>query len=178
METSTPLMVYQLRVELLDSDPPIWRSVWIHPTTSLGELHRLLVATMGWSGQAEYSFSRPGPPPRQNLAPPTRLQTLLLESGDSLLYTYDPVQGWLHRLVLESSSLADPALKLPYCANGERQTPPEFCAGVWGYEDLLDRLSDPEDPDYDQLWAQVGYDFDPERFDAAVVNQRLAALPS
>jgi hypothetical protein len=44
---------------------------------------------------------------------------------------------------------------------------------VWGYEELIDRLSDPDDPDYEQLWETVGEDFDPEWFDLKAVNQRL-----
>ncbi|MEM9769887.1 MAG: plasmid pRiA4b ORF-3 family protein, partial [Cyanobacteria bacterium P01_D01_bin.71] len=47
------------------------------------------------------------------------------------------------------------------------------CGGVWGYEDLLERLSDPDAPDFEELLDWLG-DFDPEAFDMASVNQRLA----
>ena len=65
---------------------------------------------------------------------------------------------------------------LPSCIAGERHCPPEFCAGVWGYEDLLDRRNDPEDPDYAELWEQTGYDFDPEKFNLEAANQRLQSI--
>ncbi|MBE9113191.1 hypothetical protein IQ273_27805, partial [Nodosilinea sp. LEGE 07298] len=100
------------------------------------------------------------------------LSSLLTQPGDSLIYTYAPAQGWLHKVTLESID-ADQG-PVPRCTAGDRQCPPEFCNGVWDYVDLLDRLGDSDDPDeVDALWQRVGYDFDPEKFDLAAANQRL-----
>jgi hypothetical protein len=101
---------------------------------------------------------------------------VLRNPGDSLRYTYAPALGWLHRVALEAVEPDQASDSLPSCLAGERHCPPEFCAGVWGYEDLLDRLNDPEDPDYDQLWEQTGYSFDPEKFDLEAANQRLQSI--
>lgn len=175
--TSTPSQRYQIRIDLLDSDPPIWRSLWVRADTSLTDLPPLLAAAMGWSGQAETQLRALSTPDSSTAAEenPT-LATVLRQPGDSLRYLYAPALGWLHRVTLEVVAPMDHDQPLPHCLAGERHCPPEFCSGVWGYEDLLDRLNDSEDPDYADLWEQVGYDFDPEKFDLVAANQRLQAL--
>ncbi|MGB3138311.1 MAG: plasmid pRiA4b ORF-3 family protein [Nodosilinea sp.] len=181
MSPSPAVDTYHLHVELLDSEPSIWRRVCAQSSVSLETLHRVLAAAMGWSGQADYRFKHQGQMAHgEELWPKTgfrgpSLSTLLTQSGDTLLYTYAPAQGWLHKVTLESAGpIAD---AVPHCTAGEYQCPPEFCNGVWDYVDLLERLSDSDDPEEtDALWQQVGYDFDPEYFDLAAANQRLQAL--
>ncbi|WP_017297264.1 plasmid pRiA4b ORF-3 family protein [Nodosilinea nodulosa] len=164
---------YHLHIELLDSDPPIWRQVCVQGDRSLEDLHQILAAAVGWSGQADYVFKGQG----QVLASgeDRSLATLLAQPGDALIYIYAPALGWLHKITLEA--IAPAQHPLPHCTAGERQCPPEFCNGVWDYVDLLDRLSDSDDPEeVDALWQKVGYDFDPEHFDRASANQRLQSL--
>lgn len=176
MDPDTPFLCYQLRIDLLDSDPPIWRSLRLRADTPMADLPILLAAVMGWSGQAEYQLkaqTASGSLPTAEVSPSTPLSAVIRTPGDSLRYTYAPALGWLHRVALETVEPAQPGEPLPNCIAGERHCPPEFCAGVWGYEDLLDRLNDPEDPDYPELWEQTGYDFDPEKFDLEAANQRL-----
>ena len=50
---------------------------------------------------------------------------------------------------------------------------PEDCGGPWGYMDLLDVISDPNDPEYDERIEWIGEDFDPELFDIEKINKRL-----
>ncbi len=171
----SPRLGYQLRIDLLDSDPPIWRCLWVPADTPMAALPTILAATMGWSGQAEAHLRMTGGPSAPVALDALSLSAVLQQPGDSLRYTYAPSLGWLHRVRLEAVAPLGDDHPLPRCIAGERHCPPEFCAGVWGYEDLLERLNDPEEPDYDQLWKQVGYDFDPEAFDLAAVNQRLQA---
>ncbi|MFQ4137470.1 plasmid pRiA4b ORF-3 family protein [Nodosilinea sp. PGN35] len=186
MATERTAEAYHLHVELLDSDPSIWRQIAVRGDVSLSDLHRALAAAMGWSGEADYVFAGQG----QMLQDGEEryLATLLTQPDDTLLYTYAPAQGWLHKVTLEKVALeailprghfvnAPAEYNLPRCVAGEGQCPPEFCQGVWDYVDLLDRLSDSDDPDeVDALWQKVGYDFDPEYFDLAAANRRLQRL--
>lgn len=173
----TSPLLYYLRIDLLDSDPPIWRSLWVLADTPLADLPRLLAAAMGWSGQAETQLKTQSATDldTQTAAADLPLSAILRRQGDNLRYTYAPSLGWLHRVTLEAIEPAPEGTFIPHCVAGERHCPPEFCAGVWGYEDLLDRLNDPDDPDYHDLWEQVGYDFDPEKFNLDAANQRLRA---
>ncbi len=161
---------YHLHVELLDSDPPIWRQVSLPGDVSLEMLHQVLAAVMGWTGAADYVFKGQGRVLGDGQE--RSLSTLLTQPDDTLIYIYAPAQGWLHKVTLEAIAAVDHPL--PHCIAGERQCPPEFCNGVWDYIDLLDRLGDSDDPDeVDALWQQVGYDFDPEYFDLVEANRRL-----
>lgn len=182
MATDLTAKTYHLHVELLDSDPYIWRRVCVQGDVSLAELHRVLAAAMGWSGEADYVFKGQGEvlptgEERWSKTGPQgpSLSALVTQPKETLIYNYAPAQGWLHKVTLEAIAPLDHPL--PYCTAGERQCPPEFCNGVWDYVDLLDRLGDGDDPDeIDALWQKVGYDFDPEHFDLAAANQRLQGL--
>jgi hypothetical protein len=136
---------------------------------------------MGWAGTADYRFKISPRPGREGLdltAADTitrslNLGDLVAQVGDSFSYTYAPVQGWIHTVTLEPLPPPEADLEVPHCLAGEQACPPEFCVGIWGYEELLDRLGDPDDPESDALWEKVGYDFDPNWFDVKDVNQRL-----
>lgn len=181
METDLTAKTYHLYVELLDSDPDIWRQIAVRGDVSLAELHRLLAAVMGWSGEADYVFKGQGKV--LQAGEERSLATLVTEPGEALVYNYAPAEGWLHKVTLEAISQPEHFVNapvdhpLPHCTAGERQCPPEFCNGVWDYVDLLDRLGDSDDPEeVDALWQKVGYDFNPEYFDLAAANQRLQRL--
>lgn len=183
MATDLTVETYHLHVELLDSDPYIWRQLCVRGDLSLAELHRVLAAVMGWSGKADYVFKGRGRV--LQAGEEASLSTLLCQPEDTLIYTYAPAQGWLHKVTLEAISQPEQSVNaavdqpLPRCSAGERQCPPEFCHGVWDYVDLLDRLGEGDDPDeIDALWQKVGYDFDPEYFDLAAANQRLQGVVS
>ena len=103
-----------------------------------------------------------------------RLSNLLHKPGDRLEYEYDFGDGWLHRIVLEVVIDAQLGRSTIRCLGGERACPPENCGGVGGYQELLQQLSDPEDPEHDVARRWAGDDFDPEAFDAAFVNSRLS----
>lgn len=183
-------MLYRLHLDLLDSQPPIWRRLWLDQTLPLSMCHRVFALTMGWDETADYRF-KPTLPPSNQLTQPlspsegNSLADWLLQPGDSLIYLYQPNQGWLHKITLEA--MASPAEALTtdqvlasdwvaHCLEGEGACPPQFCHGVWDYLDLLDRLNEADDPDYDELWQRVGYDFNPDRVDLVAINQRLHDL--
>jgi hypothetical protein len=175
---------YTLRIEILDSDPPIWRRLCVDARASVNQLHWILASVMGWTGQADFRLRVPrragtvaltvdgADPEAQRLT----LKDLVTAPGDAFSYTYSLRRGWIHTVVLEASENSQTDLQLPYCLAGERAGPPEFCVGIWGYEELLDQLSDPDDPQSDELWDRVGYDFDPEWFAIEAVNRRLREL--
>jgi hypothetical protein len=60
-------------------------------------------------------------------------------------------------------------MRYPVCIAGKRACPPEDCGGVFGYEDLLKVLSDPEHEEYEDRIEWLGGSFDPEAFDTADV---------
>lgn len=174
--------VYQLYVELVDSEPPIWRRLQVPAQISLRDLHRVLQAVMGWQNRATYAFrvgeQRFGNGAGDAATNPGDTSLPLAAAwqiaAEAILYDYDPQDGWLHRLELESHlPEAEPQV---LCLTGERACPPEQSGGIWGYEELLEQLNDPDDPAYDDLWDRLGGDFDPDWFDIKAANQRLSTL--
>jgi hypothetical protein len=48
--------VYQIKVTLKGSKPPIWRRIQVTRETTLAKLHRILQRVMGWEGYHLYQF--------------------------------------------------------------------------------------------------------------------------
>ena len=59
---------------------------------------------------------------------------------------------------------------------GRRACPPEDVGGIWGYEEFLEALRDPEYPEHAAMLQWVGGAFDPEALNLAAVNWQLAHL--
>lgn len=165
---------WRWQIVLADSEPPIWRRVTVPGAIALADFHRVIQAAMGWPETASYRFRAMGELVDLSIEQP--LDQLALVPPASLTYTYDLQEGWLHILHLEAIAPAPENPAPVQCLAGARACPPAGSGGVWGYEELLERLWDPDDPDCHALLAWVGYDFDPDKFDLAAATERLAAL--
>src|SRR5262249_41419570 len=55
----TPV-VYQIKITLKGSKPPIWRRMQVTSTTTLAQLHQILQCVMGWEGYHLYRFDISG----------------------------------------------------------------------------------------------------------------------
>lgn len=180
-------MIYQLKITLSGSEPPIWRRFVVDGQTSLGDLHSLIQLVMGWSDSHLHHFVVEGS--YYGLQDPELfdegLGTLDEQSftltqvapgpGGSLVYEYDFGDSWVH--VIEVEGITEPAagVSYPRCLAGERCCPPEDVGGIWGYEEFLAALRDAGHPEHSRYVEWIG-DFDPERFDVERVNERLSNL--
>src|SRR5215475_14247714 len=107
---STPPGVYQLKVTLKGSRPPIWRRIQVLSDTTLAQLHRLLQCVMGWEDAHLYQFVVSGiryGDPRllgeldAEDARTVPLATLGLCEKLKFLYEYDFGDSWEHELFVE-----------------------------------------------------------------------------
>lgn len=175
--------VYQLKVTLLDTKPPIWRRVLVDGSSTLDHVHEVIQAAFGWwnyhlhefeVGRDRYGIPDPeedwGEPPRDERR--TRLDAIAVE-GSSFRYTYDFGDGWDHRIVVEKVLRATDVGAVPACIDGRRACPPEDCGGAWGYRELLEILADPAHPEHDERREWLGRPFDPEVFDPAEFEDNL-----
>ena len=48
--------IYQIKITLTDSEPPIWRRLLLNANTSLEELHRIVQIAMGWQNLSNYHY--------------------------------------------------------------------------------------------------------------------------
>jgi hypothetical protein len=91
-------------------------------------------------------------------------------------YEYDFGDGWNHDILVEKIFRPEEEPKYPICLKGKRSVPPEDCGGEGGYYNLLKALEDPSHPEHEDMLAWVGDEYDPEWFDADIVNDRLAKI--
>lgn len=181
---ATPLnsaRIYQVKVTLKGSKPPIWRRLQVRGDTSLGELHDLLQIAMGWEDEHLHIFTIGGTTygdPDSAEAEYDEFDVLLdevAEEGDTLSYEYDFGDGWVHELKIEKVLDPEPSASYPRCLAGDRACPPEDSGGIPGYQHKLAVLTDPGHEDYAYIRDWLGEAFDPEAFDMAAVNDELKA---
>lgn len=175
--------VFQLKVTLLDTKPPIWRRVLVDGSSTLDHVHEVLQAAFGWwnyhlhefeVGRTRYGVPDPGEdwgePPRDERR--TRLDAIASE-GSSFRYTYDFGDGWDHKITVEKVLPANAAVAVPACIDGRRACPPEDCGGTWGYGELLEILANPAHPEHYERCEWLDRPFDPEAFDPSEFEDNL-----
>lgn len=187
--------VYQMKVTLMGTKPPIWRRLLVAGSSTLDDVHTAIQAAFGWWNYHLHEFEIDGvrytiPDPDWDHGPPVRddrkvrLDAVAVE-GSSFPYTYDFGDNWEHRIEIERVFDESPVASLPACTGGRRAAPPEDCGGVWGYERLLGILADPSHPEHADLaawagpWREANPDpavFDPEQFDANLSFLRNASI--
>ncbi|MGA2705859.1 MAG: plasmid pRiA4b ORF-3 family protein [Isosphaeraceae bacterium] len=180
--------IYQFKVTLKESDPPIWRRIQV-PDCTLGELHEVLQVVMGWEDCHLHQFivrgEYYGP-----LDPEDR--EWHMEKGDEegipisqvaktgrkvrFIYEYDFGDSWQHEIALEKRLEPEPKVKYPRCLEGARACPPEDCGGAWGYADFLEAMADPKHENHRDMKEWIGGKFDPEKFDLNAVNRELRTV--
>jgi hypothetical protein len=185
MPGRAPTSIHQLKVTLRGIRPPIWRRIQVASTLNLRRLHDVIQETMGWHQSHLYVFEIDGeqygePSSYDDLpmrsAKSMQLRRIAPEAGDRLLYTYDFGDNWEHLVQVEKVLVPERGIIYPRCLTGKRACPPEDVGGIWGYQEFLEAIRDPEHEEHDELLEWVGGSFDPEAFDAQVVSQALAVL--
>lgn len=193
MPTKTKLIspeIYQLKVTLLGTKPPIWRRILVPANMTMVRLHAVLQAAMGWHGGHMHEFSigderrigarypddgatGMGSPENEERV---RLSSVVARVGAKLLYTYDFGDNWEHGIVLEKRLPMPPNMTFPVCIDGQLACPPDDCGGIPGFYDFLEAINDPEHEQHEELLEWVGGHYDPQDFSVGQVNQRLSYM--
>ncbi len=176
--------IYQIKVTLEGSNPPIWRGVLLSGDTSLEELHYILQVVMDWQNYHLHQFvvgdkrygvnedSMPDPESERS----TTLRQVATRQKSRIFYEYDFGDGWEHDILVEKVLDPEEGLRYPVCIEGEHAAPPEDCGGIPGYYMMLEAIEDPEHPDHEDMLEWVGGDFDPATFDLYEINEKLEPL--
>ena len=175
----SPASIYELKITLRDTRPPIWRRIRVRGDVTLFKLHSILQYVMGWTDSHMHQFVRGAKTygkvdrefPECENEKKVLLSQVLHKPKDSMVYEYDFGDGWEHVVVLEQALEAQPGGKYPYVVEGKRACPPEDCGGTGGYERLLHVLAQPRHPEHAEMVEWVGGSFDPEAFDAGDINR-------
>lgn len=176
--------IYQLKVFLKETKPPIWRRFQVRSRITFRELHKTLQVVMGWWNYHLHLFQVDSLTitDRETLAEwggiglpddISRLNKYVRQEGMHFGYEYDFGDSWEHELVLEAMLPLDETAVYPRCLAGERACPPEDCGGVWGYETFLEAIQNRQHPEHDSYIEWIGGSFDPEAFDLDKVTQQF-----
>ena len=172
---------FQLRIELREVLPPVWRRFLVPGSITLPGLHRVIQEVMGWEnyhlhlfrfGKKEYGIPDPGYTSEMRNERGRRLREFLRDEGGMFGYQYDFGDNWEHDVVVERNVTCAEVTEAKVL-DGERACPPEDVGGPPGYTEYLEALKDPSHPDHQQMVEWRGPSFDPERFDLATINRRL-----
>ncbi len=179
--------VYQFKITLQESHPPIWRRIQVQDCT-LDKLHEHIQTAMGWTnshlhhfrigeqlygdhglmeenfGEMEYKDSTT-----------TKLSDILPKTTKRFRfqYEYDFGDSWYHEVLFEGVVPADSKMKYPLCLEGQRACPPEDCGGIWGYADFVEAIQNTANERHEELLEWVGGRFDPERFDPSNATKAM-----
>jgi hypothetical protein len=176
--------IYQIKVTLRDSKPPIWRRLWVTKSSTLYDLHRIIQVAMGWTDYHLHQFiigdTYYGTPDENDWEPvvdeqEVQLASLVKQEGNKFVYEYDFGDDWVHTILIEKIMPRDANLQYPICIKGKRACPPEDVGGIWGYADFLEVIKDPSHAEYDN-YREWGDGFDPEAFDLEEINKQLQML--
>jgi hypothetical protein len=184
--------VSQFRIELLGTDPPVWRRIQIATDATFWELHTAIQDAMGWQDYHLHEFVLLGTEDRigipldddpQAILPGWQFQVdhFLTYGRPLALYQYDFGDSWFHEVRFEVRLPMDRRRRYPRCIDGKRLCPPEDCGGVGGYVEFLQAVTDPTHPEHHQMLHWAGGRFDPDAFAAHKVRftdpmNRLAVL--
>jgi hypothetical protein len=174
--------IYQIKITLRGSHPPIWRRVLVPGRFSLYKLHQVIQLAMGWYDghlhqfiiDGEY-YQLPNPDDLERSPDERRFKLSQIAPYEKrkFVYEYDFGDSWEHELLVEKIQEAEPDTKYPCCIKGKRACPPEDVGGIWGYGAFLEALADPKHEEHDTYLEWIGGSFDPEAFSLDEVNQAL-----
>src|SRR5262249_26892291 len=126
--------LYQFKITLLESHPPIWRRIQVQDCT-LDKLHEHIQTAMGWTNSHLHHFrigeQLYGDPDlmQENFeemeykdSTTTKISDILPRTGRRFRfqYEYDFGDSWYHEVLFEGVVRADPKVKYPLCLEGER----------------------------------------------------------
>ena len=177
--------IYQLKLEMLEVEPLIWRRLLVPGSITLAQLHEVIQTAMGWTNShlhefvvGEHSYSDPEFEIDEAKSEYRyRLARLAPRVRNTIAYLYDFGDGWEHQIRVERIIEDDKRYPgRPFCLGGARNCPPEDCGGPWGYQSFLKAIGDKKHKDHKELLEWVGGSFDPEHFDLEEVNNLLRRI--
>jgi hypothetical protein len=203
MSTKMLKQIYQFKITLRDTTPPVWRRIQTPSDYSFWDLHVAIQDAMGWTDSHLHMF-RVRPMNKRkviNIGIPDEsfddieilagweipLSRYFWQPGSQAGYEYDFGDSWEHDLLLEGVLIPEAGIKYPRCLAGENACPPEDCGGIGGYYRLLEMLQDPSHQEHEEslIWLESmvpgNVPFDARKFNPGEVHfdnpkKRLKAL--
>jgi hypothetical protein len=184
-----PSEVADLHIELVYSDPSIFRTVTVPTKIRLHHLHDVIQCIFPWEHFHRHSFyiqgleyQHPnqiddngfGPRPKNEKI--IKLSDVIDMDIGSFLYTYDFGDDWKHSIKINKIYGVQEPKEMLKLLGGSNAAPPEDSGGIHGYENFKEIISDPTHQEFENMMEWVGEDFDPKFFDEKKISLRLDSL--
>ena len=185
-------MIYHFYIELLDSEPLVWRQIVVPTNYNLYQFHMALQGAFGWENSHLFQFCENdltdpigyGIPDNYDSdtkvfdAKKVKISKVFKVPGQQYHYVYDFGDYWRHKIRFEKIEAKE--MGGPYCLGGEGACPPEDVGGIHGYQEMLEafkKSTSKETKEYRQWLGLV----DSENWDAHFcsireTNKRLSLL--
>jgi len=174
--------VYQFKVTLKGTRPPVWRRIQVPESYTFWDLHVAIQDAMGWLDYHLHVFEimNPSTGMKEEIGVPDedfefdtrifpgrkrKIADYFSMDNSKANYQYDFGDNWEHTIELEKIVARAEDVEYPVCIAGKRSCPPEDCGGTWGYQNFLKIIKNPDDEEYGEMLEWVGGKFDPEDFD-------------
>jgi hypothetical protein len=186
-KSSASSKVFQMKVMLEDSRPPIWRRILVGDDLTFYKFHMLLQTVMGWTNSHLHMFQLGeliiGDPEDDESGElgfknerKYKLSQFNFGEGNKFVYEYDFGDSWRHKITIEKVLPYSAEMQLPVCIKGKGACPPEDVGGVWGYDTFLEAIADPNHKEHAMYVEWVGDDFDPQYFNLDEINAALKSF--
>jgi Plasmid pRiA4b ORF-3-like protein len=178
---------WQLKIQLLDVIPTIWRRLVVPETITLPKLHQVFQAALGWTNSHLHEFviggvrySEPDPDFDDELEHVDergiKLHKALGIDARCFDYVYDFGDDWHHVVLVEDQHIDAKRWTSIRCIDGENACPPEDVGGAFRYEEFLTAIGDPSHEEHETYREWSGGRFDPRRFDLDAANRALGKI--
>jgi len=177
--------ILQLRVQLAEIKPAIWREFIVSDFWTFEKLHKIIQKVMGWENYHLYEFNVNGVKIglkdedvdyELKNSKVEQIWKYIDEEKQKFHYLYDFGDSWEHEITVKKINEDNPENRVcPSCISGERACPLEDCGGTSGYERIVEVLKNKEkfsDEDSKELLEWAG-DWEPERIDVDEINREL-----
>ena len=169
-----------LRIELVKSEPLVWRELEVPSSICLTSLAQAILLAMGWNEDHLHQFigkkrdcyntspNMPDSPFTMGVKDGSRygITHLLQKKGDSVQFEYDYGDGWLH--VVKLKAMADYVKgekKVVKLTGGANACPPDDCGGIWRYNHMVQLMREmPNSRELREFYDWMGSKWDPAFF--------------
>lgn len=183
---------FLLKIKLMHTKIPVWRSFYVPSNISLCRLHIAIQMVMGWrnSHMHEFKFGKLIFLPNNAYADATsentlpegnlKLNTFVTKKEDSFIYNYDMGDYWQHKITLEDTNYNAGEENPVLCIDSKGTCPPEDVGSIEGFEHFCKVINNPKNKEYSKIHKWVhdfqGYPNDmkwPDGFEIDKVNEIL-----